>query len=54
MIRIWPFRRRITASDAARTLSMVGHQQYRQAVRARALEMARRHGVASAVEVLER
>jgi hypothetical protein len=61
MIRIWPFRRRATASDAARTLSQMAATErtrkaaaHKQHVRETALGMARKHGVAKAVEVLSR
>lgn len=51
MIRWNPFRRKPNPADAGRTLSQLAaadrearHLTYRQAVRARALEMARRMG----------
>lgn len=50
-MNLWPFRRRVTPTDAARTLSTLAAAQRaqqamtdRQAVRARALEMARNLG----------
>lgn len=53
--------RRASASDAARTLATRAAAQraetcatHRQEVRAKALEMARRHGLDKAVGVLER
>jgi hypothetical protein len=63
MTRIFRFLRirRSRAADAGRTLANLAAADrearqltYRQAVRARTLEIARKHGVASAVEVLER
>lgn len=61
MIRWNPFRRKPNPADAGRTLSQLAAAErearqltYRQAVRARALEMARKHGCHKAAEVLSR
>lgn len=63
MIRWNPFRRKPNPADAGRTLSQLAAAErearqltYRQAVRARAraLEMARKHGCDKAAEVLAR
>lgn len=61
MIRWNPFRRKPNPADAGRTLSQLAaaerearHLTYRQAVRARALEMARNRGLDEAVRVLSR
>lgn len=61
MIRWNPFRRKPNPADAGRTLSQLAaadraarHLTYRQAVRARALEMAHKHGRDKAAEVLSR
>lgn len=61
MIRWNPFRRKPNPADAGRTLSQLAaaerearHLTYRQAVRARALEMARHRGLDEAVRVLSR
>lgn len=61
MIRWNPFRRKPNPADAGRTLSQLAAAErearqltYRQAVRARALEMARNRGLDEAVRVLSR
>ncbi|PXW75958.1 hypothetical protein C7451_106122 [Blastomonas natatoria] len=61
MIRWNPFRRKPNPADAGRTLSQLAAAErearqltYRQAVRARALEMARNRGLDKAVRVLSR
>lgn len=61
MIRWNPFRRKPNPANAGRTLSQLAaaerearHLTYRQAVRARALEMARNRGLDEAVRVLSR